>query len=1100
MHLGTIKWSGFLRGVEILTLVAVILCFVFVGRRAAAQNATTTVPPLRHVVIVIGENAGYSQTYSSGAMPYLDSLAAKYGLATNYIADTHPSIGNYFAFSSGQILSNNDSLTPSQQTFSVDNIALDVQNTGETWKDYVEEDPNTSGCGALVSGNYYYRHDPLEYYSNINRSNIVCFSQFATDLKNKALPNLSWLVPNGYDDGHDSSPGAFDSWLKTEIAPLLASSYFQSGGDGLLIVAFDENSNTGGSGCSTSQIESGTWCGGQVETVIVSPAIVSAGYQSTNEYHHENVLRLMEEALGSNDYPGASSDPHGALSVPIDMSDFFAQGTTSGSVTLSPTSLTFASQTVGTTSPAQTETLNNATSAAVSISGIAISGTNAGDFAETNNCGSSVAAGSTCSIGVTFTPSTTASESATLTVNDGSGSQMAGLAGTGASAPAPVVSLSPTSLTFASQTIGTTSPGQSVALSNTGNAALSISGIAISGADSGDFAETNNCGSSVAAGSRCAISVTFTPAVSGTLTASLIITDSASGSPQSVGLTGSGASLSGGGGGSGSTNNYYVSTTGSDTSGSGTAASPWATIAHAATLIGPGAVVHVAAGVYTGSFNTSASGTSTAPIKYQADTADFSGPVNCAQVSANHGSLSSCVQLVGTSGSAWDNSGDYVTIQGFDITGPNIGVGTSAIATNGQGTRFIGNSVHDVETGSCGSSGNAAIGADGVDGVVDGNYVYNVGQAGCGTTQGIYPNSGSSGGTTIIENNIVFQVSGFGIQSWANTGGDIIVNNTVFNTGDGCVVIGTDTQGQTNGNDFVANNICYATPGGIREEGYSSAATGTNNVYEDNLFYKDTTNYSLQNGLVGTGTVTADPLFVNYTGDQTGNYHLQSNSPAIGIGTSTNAPTADFDGNTRPQSGAWDIGAYEYVGGGGGTSNTQNFVISSSPASASVNAGSTASYTISVSPLSTTTLPATVTLSCSGLPSNTSCSFSPATVTLTSGPETSTLTISTMASPSTAAAQPFWPHDPTIPFLATWIGALFLFAIAAFYAKRSKKQLGFAVASSVMLLSLLVPVVSCSAPGVSPQSAGTPPGTYQFTVNGQSGQSQQTANLTLIVK
>ena len=88
----------------------------------------------------------------------------------------------------------------------------------------------------------------------------------------------------------------------------------------------------------------------------------------------------MEEALGLTAFPGASGNPNGALSAPIDMSDFFKSGTTSGSVTLSPASLTFAGQTVNTTSAAQTVTLNNATSSVASISGVSIGRSNSGDF------------------------------------------------------------------------------------------------------------------------------------------------------------------------------------------------------------------------------------------------------------------------------------------------------------------------------------------------------------------------------------------------------------------------------------------------------------------------------------------------------------------------------------------------------------------------------------------------------------------------------------------------------------------------------------------------------------------------------------------------
>ena len=93
---------------------------------------------------------------------------------------------------------------------------------------------------------------------------------------------------------------------------------------------------------------------------------------------------------------------------------------------------------------------------------------------------------------------------------------------------APGAGVSPTSLTFTSQTVGTTSGSQGVTLTNTGTASLSISGISASG----DFGETNNCGSSLAAGGNCNISVTFSPTGSGTRTGTLSITDNASGSPQ----------------------------------------------------------------------------------------------------------------------------------------------------------------------------------------------------------------------------------------------------------------------------------------------------------------------------------------------------------------------------------------------------------------------------------------------------------------------------------------------------------------------------------------------------------------------------------------
>ena len=215
---------------------------------------------------------------------------------------------------------------------------------------------------------------------------------------------------------------------------------------------------------------------------------------------------------------------------------------TAAAVSLSPTSLAFGNQSLGVTSAAQTLTLGNTGTAALSITSLALTGTNASDFAQTNTCGSPVAAGSNCTISVTFKPAASGSRTASVSITDNaSGSpQSVSLSGTGT---AVVVSLSPTSLAFGNQSVGTTSAPQTVTLSNTGNAALSITSLALTGTNASDFTQTNTCGSSVAAGSNCTITVTFKPAASGSRTASVSITDNASGSPQSVSLSGTGTAV-----------------------------------------------------------------------------------------------------------------------------------------------------------------------------------------------------------------------------------------------------------------------------------------------------------------------------------------------------------------------------------------------------------------------------------------------------------------------------------------------------------------------------------------------------------------------------
>jgi VCBS repeat protein/centrosomal CEP192-like protein len=112
------------------------------------------------------------------------------------------------------------------------------------------------------------------------------------------------------------------------------------------------------------------------------------------------------------------------------------------------------------------------------------------------------------------------------------------------SAGATTASLAPQTLTFAERATGTTSAAQSVTLTNTGSAQLTISGISITGANKGDFAQTNNCGSSLAASAACQISVTFTPTGMGARSAAISVSDNATGSPQMVALAGTGPDFS----------------------------------------------------------------------------------------------------------------------------------------------------------------------------------------------------------------------------------------------------------------------------------------------------------------------------------------------------------------------------------------------------------------------------------------------------------------------------------------------------------------------------------------------------------------------------
>ncbi|MBK6323068.1 MAG: choice-of-anchor D domain-containing protein [Burkholderiales bacterium] len=205
-------------------------------------------------------------------------------------------------------------------------------------------------------------------------------------------------------------------------------------------------------------------------------------------------------------------------------------GATIATTSISPSSLTYAPQSVGTTSAAQTLTVTNISGATVYIPLIGTGG----DFSRTTTCGLTLAANASCTISVSFTPTVTGARSGAIAImGNGVVLHSVSLAGSGAG---PMVTLGTTALTYAAQNMGSTSGAQSVLLSNTGSTSLSLTSIAASG----DFAVTHNCGTGLAPGSFCGLNITFSPTAAGSRTGTVSITDDAYNSPQTISLSGTG--------------------------------------------------------------------------------------------------------------------------------------------------------------------------------------------------------------------------------------------------------------------------------------------------------------------------------------------------------------------------------------------------------------------------------------------------------------------------------------------------------------------------------------------------------------------------------
>jgi FlaG/FlaF family flagellin (archaellin) len=200
---------------------------------------------------------------------------------------------------------------------------------------------------------------------------------------------------------------------------------------------------------------------------------------------------------------------------------------------LSPSGLFFPLQIVGTRSRSQVVFLTNTGTSSLAITSVTASG----DFQQTNNCGSSLGGGVTCTINVTFTPSVIGSRSGTITVTDNASNspQRMSLKGTGT-----IASLSPTGLSYGIINVGSRSTAKVTALTNNGTVPLNLFAITITGTDPSDFTRTTSCTASLSPGQSCTISVIFAPTASGRRTATLNVSDDGGGSPQTVSLVGTG--------------------------------------------------------------------------------------------------------------------------------------------------------------------------------------------------------------------------------------------------------------------------------------------------------------------------------------------------------------------------------------------------------------------------------------------------------------------------------------------------------------------------------------------------------------------------------
>jgi phosphatidylinositol-3-phosphatase len=264
----------------------------------------TAIPAASHVFVVLLENHGLSQVIGNAAMPYLNSLASQHALATNYFANTHPSIGNYLMLTTGNIETNDDAFTG---TVSSDNIPRAFAAAGKTWKAYMESLPSVGYTGGDVYP-YFKHHDPFVYMTDVLNSSaedadVAPFTQLASDLSAGTVPDYAFIAPNAEDDAHDCPGGgtactddqklaAADTWLKNNIDPLINSPALANS---VFIILFDES------------VDTDTANGGGHVAMVMAGTHLKAGFKSTTFYQHQSTLRLVLDLLRVPDHPGNSA-------------------------------------------------------------------------------------------------------------------------------------------------------------------------------------------------------------------------------------------------------------------------------------------------------------------------------------------------------------------------------------------------------------------------------------------------------------------------------------------------------------------------------------------------------------------------------------------------------------------------------------------------------------------------------------------------------------------------------------------------------------------------------------------------------------------------
>src|SRR5271165_2546887 len=433
-----------------------------------------------------------------------------------------------------EVLGSNGQITNQFPCFDVTTLADNLQAAGVSWAYYGPPQGNPGYVWVALDAINHIRN------SSIWTTNVHPDTEFIADAKAGNLPAVSWLVTGPDSEHPPDSTCSGENWTVDEINAVMGSKEWSSTA---IFLTWDD---FGGFYDHVPPPADDTFgLGIRVPLIIISP-YAKTGYVSHTQYELSSILKFVEELFG---LPPLTSRDASANDT-TDSFDFTQKArqplilktrTCPSSGWPSTRALTFSSPTLGQASAPQSFTLENTNRVSLVVSKVSLTGTHASEFAETDNCsGATLNMGATCTVNVTFKPtvSGTATAAVSITDNGNNSPQTVNLAGS-----LTAVALSPTSITFPSQVVSTTSSAKTITLSNVSTSTtITMSSVTLGGLAPGDYAESDNCVSSktISPGGSCKITLTFKPTAQGYRTAILTINDNSNG-PQTVNIVGTGS-------------------------------------------------------------------------------------------------------------------------------------------------------------------------------------------------------------------------------------------------------------------------------------------------------------------------------------------------------------------------------------------------------------------------------------------------------------------------------------------------------------------------------------------------------------------------------